>query len=116
MFDAKAFQKMKRNAIFVTTARGGIHDEDALYDALVAGHLGGAGLDVYSVEPPPADHPLLGLPNVVCTYHTAGVTHEARKNVATMAAEQILQLCDGMGADRIVNPEVLPLFKSRFSA
>jgi D-3-phosphoglycerate dehydrogenase len=107
---------MKRGALFISTARGGIHDEAALYDALASGHLAGAGLDVWQVEPPPADHPLLSLSNVVSTYHTAGVTHECRKNVATMAAEQILEICAGKTPARIVNKDALPKFMTRLSA
>ncbi len=116
MLDAQAYRKMKRGALFISTARGGIHDEAALYDALASGHLAGAGLDVWQVEPPPADHPLLSLSNVVSTYHTAGVTHECRKNVATMAAEQILEVCAGRTPARIVNKEVLPKFMARLGA
>ena len=116
MFDTKAFQKMKRGALFISTARGGIHDEAALYDALAAGHLAGAGLDVWQVEPPAADHPLLSLSNVVSTFHTAGVTHEGRKNVATMAAEQILAICSGNKPDRMINKAIYPKFSARLHA
>jgi len=116
LFGAREFRSMKRGALFISTARGGIHDETALYDALAAGHLGGAGLDVWNVEPPPRDHPLLTLANVVSTYHTAGVTHEGRRKVATMAAEQIVALCAGTLPSRIVNPEVLPAFQRRLGA
>lgn len=115
MFNAHRFQKMKPGAWFVTTARGGIHNEEDLLDALVAGHIGGAGLDVWSVEPPPPEHPLLALHNVVPTYHTAGVTHEGRSSIAAIAAEQILQICRGESPPRAVNPDVLPAFAGRFT-
>src|SRR3546814_16031902 len=108
LFNAARFAKMKRGALFVTTARGGIHNESALYDALLTGHIRGAGLDVWSVEPPPPDHPLLALLNVVPTYHTAGVTHEGRRNVAALAAQQILQMCQGKVPARMVNPNNSP--------
>jgi len=113
LFNAAAFASMKPGALFITTARGGIHDERALYAALAAGHLGGAGLDVWNEEPPPLGHPLLALDNVVATFHTAGVTHEARRNVATMAAEQIVKICSGSIPDRILNKKVLPRFQDR---
>lgn len=114
MFDAAAFKAMKPGALFITTARGGIHDEAALAEALQTGHLRGAGLDVWSVEPPPADHPLLGLANVVATHHTAGVSHEARYNIAKVAAEQIALLAGGERPPRLVNPEVWPVYTKRF--
>jgi D-3-phosphoglycerate dehydrogenase len=114
MFNAAAFKAMKQGALFITTARGGIHDEAALAEALQAGHLRGAGLDVWSVEPPPADHPLLGMSNVVATHHTAGVSHEARYNIAKVAAEQIALLAGGERPPRLVNPEVWPVYTKRF--
>ena len=114
MLDAKAFARMKRGAIFITTARGGIHDEAALAEALRSGHLAGAGLDVWDREPPALDHPLLALPNVMATYHTAGVTHEARRNIAVMGAEQIVQALRGERPPRLVNPEVWPRYRERF--
>ncbi|MDM9560735.1 hydroxyacid dehydrogenase [Bordetella petrii] len=116
LFDAAAFRAMKRGALFISTARGGIHDEAALHDALAAGNLGGAGLDVWKVEPPPPSHPLLGLWNVVSTFHTGGVTHEGRRNVATMAAEQIRALCAGDRPGRIVNDAAWPAFTARLRA
>jgi len=115
LFDTAAFARMKRGATFISTARGGIHDEAALYTALVSGHLAGAGLDVWEVEPPSHEHPLLTLPNVVSTFHTAGVTHEARHNIHAIAAQQILAICAGEPAPRVINPEVLPVFTARFA-
>jgi D-3-phosphoglycerate dehydrogenase len=114
LFEARAFARMKRGAVFVTTARGGIHDETALAEALQSGQIGGAGLDVWDEEPPPLDHPLLKLDNVVATYHTAGVSHEARRNVAAIAAEQIAGLLKGTRPPRLINPEVWPAYASRF--
>jgi len=116
MIDARALQRMKQGALFVTTARGGIHDEAALFAALRSGHIGGAGLDVWDQEPPPLDHPLLKLDNVVASFHTAGVTHEARRNMAAIAAEQIVGALKGGRPPRLVNPEVWPAYAARFEA
>lgn len=113
MMDAAAFARMKRGAIFITTARGGIHDESALVQALRSGHLAGAGIDVWDREPPPLDHPLLAMDNVFATFHTAGVTHEARRNVAAMAAEQIAGLLAGERPPRLVNPQAWPAYQKR---
>lgn len=106
MMGQAQFRRMKPGAIFISTARGGIHDEQALADALHSGHLAGAGLDVWDVEPAPHGHPLLAHPGVLATYHTAGVTHEARRNVAHMSAQQILHFLDGGHPPRLLNPEV----------
>ena len=116
MMDAAAFARMKQGALFVTTARGGIHDEAALTAALRSGHLAGAGIDVWDQEPPPLDHPLLQMDNVYATFHTAGVTHEARRNMAVIAAEQILQLLAGQRPQRLINPEVWPAFQARLQS
>ncbi len=116
MFGANAFARMKKGAIFITTARGGIHDEAALVAALESGHLAGAGIDVWDQEPPPLGHPLLRMDKVFATFHTAGVTHEARRNMATIAAEQILQVLAGEQPPRLVNPQVWPSFMARFPA
>ncbi|MFW8565065.1 hydroxyacid dehydrogenase [Orrella sp. 11846] len=113
LFDAQAFAAMKQGAIFISTARGGIHDEAALYDTLDSKHLSGAGLDVWVHEPPPLDHPLLSLPNVLSSYHTAGVTHEGRENVARIGAEQIIAICRGQTPPRAINPEVLEHAQAR---
>lgn len=116
LMDAAAFGRMKAGATFITTARGGIHDEQALLDALRSGHLGGAGLDVWDTEPPPPGFPLLQLPNVVGTHHTAGVTHEARYNIALIAAQQIIHTLGGGVPPRLINPEVWPLYAKRYEA
>jgi phosphoglycerate dehydrogenase-like enzyme len=74
MFDAERFAAMKRGAVFINTARGGLVDQDALLAALDSGRLVGAGLDVTSPEPLPTDHPLLGREDVVVTPHVASAT------------------------------------------
>ncbi len=116
MFGSAAFAAMRQGAIFITTARGSIHDEAALHQALVSGHLAGAGLDVWQKEPPPADHPLLSHPAVIASVHTAGVTHESRGRVARMAAEAFLEAAAGRVPPRMLNPEVLARYAERWSA
>jgi D-3-phosphoglycerate dehydrogenase len=116
MMDARAFGRMKRGALFITTARGGIHDEAALLAALHSGQVGGAGLDVWDQEPPPLEHPLLKLDKVIANFHTAGVTHEARRNMAAIAAEQIAGVLKGGRPPRLINPEVWPAYAARFEA
>lgn len=116
LMNASSFAAMKQGAIFVTTARGNIHMEAALHEALVGGHLAGAGLDVWEQEPPPTDHPLLGLENVILTQHTAGVTHESRSNIARIAALAFAEAAHGRMPPRIINPEVIPVFQRRYEA
>lgn len=110
------FAKMKPTAYFVNTARGGIHDEDALAEALQARRLAGAGIDVFLKEPPPPDHPLLALDNVLATPHTAGITEEALRQMAVAAAEQWIDLLAGRAPPRVVNPKAWPAFSRRFEA
>jgi len=114
MFDADAFARMKQGSYFITTARGGIHDEAALYDALKAGHLKGAGLDVWDPEPPAHDHPLLTLDNVIVSPHTAGSTFTARENLGKWGAEQLTDALDGKRPPRLINPDAWPQFTDRY--
>lgn len=114
MIGAREFAMMQPNAFFITTARGFIHDEAALTEALRDKRIAGAGLDVWAKEPPPPDHPLLQFDNVLASPHTAGVTREARMNMGRIAAEQILDALDGKRPPRIVNPEVWPAYAKRF--
>jgi D-3-phosphoglycerate dehydrogenase len=114
MISTKQFSLMQKHAYFITAARGFIHDEMALADALAAKQIAGAGLDVWSKEPPPPDHPLLKFDNVIVSPHTAGVTVETRSNMARIAAEQLLDALDGKRPPRIINPEVWPVYAKRF--
>jgi D-3-phosphoglycerate dehydrogenase / 2-oxoglutarate reductase len=114
MIGAPQYAVMKPDAYFITTARGGIHDEAALVEILKAKKIAGAGLDVWVDEPPPHDHPLMQFDTVIVTPHTAGVTHEARVNMGQIAADQMLLALDGGRAPRIQNPEVWPAYVERF--
>src|ERR1700731_2443143 len=114
MIGARQFSLMQPHAYFITTARGFIHDETALLEALRNKAIAGAGLDVWSKEPPPADHPLLQFDNVLASPHTAGGTREARINMGKIAAEQLLDGLDGKRPPRLINPEVWPRYVTRF--
>ena len=114
MIGAREFALMRPHAYFITTARGFIHDEAALLEALRSKLIAGAGLDVWAKEPPPPDHPLLQFDNVLASPHTAGVTREARVNMGRIAAEQVLDALDGMRPPRLINPDVWPHYVRRF--
>jgi D-3-phosphoglycerate dehydrogenase len=81
---------MKRGAIIINTARGGIVDESALADALRSGQIAAAGIDVFDAEPPTADHPLFAFDQVVFTPHTAGLTREAAERMAVASVQNVL--------------------------
>jgi len=84
------FKLMKKDARFIDCARGGVVDEQALYEALSAGEIAGAALDVFEVEPTNQENcPLLGLDNFICTPHLGASTAEAQENVAVAIAEQM---------------------------
>src|ERR1035438_6952258 len=108
MFNAARLKRMKPSAYLINTARGGIVVEAALYDALVAGRLAGAGLDVFEQEPPPAGHSLFALPNVIMAPHVAGVTREAVDRMSVQTARNILSALDGAPIrQNVINPDVL---------
>jgi D-3-phosphoglycerate dehydrogenase len=99
---------MKRSAFLINTARGGLIDEAALYEALTSGRLGGAGLDVFEAEPP-AGSPLLDLPNVVLAPHAAGMDEAAERLMGERCVANILAIHRGQdpGPGYVLNPEVL---------
>jgi (S)-sulfolactate dehydrogenase len=82
---------MKAGAILVNTARGNIVDEVAVAQALRSGHLGGAALDVFDVEPLPAQPHFEGCPNLLLTPHLAGVTRESNERVSGLVAAKVLE-------------------------
>jgi D-3-phosphoglycerate dehydrogenase len=108
------FAAMKPTAYFISTARGPVHDETALLDALVAGAIAGAGLDVFHEEPPRRDNPLLQLENVVATPHTAGITVEAARDIAVATATQWQTIFGGGMPPRLLNHDVWPRYCDRF--
>ena len=105
---------MRPHAYLITTARGHIHDETALAEALRSRQIAGAGLDVWATEPPPHEHPLLQFDNVLASPHTAGVTAETRFNMGKIAAEQVLDALDGKPVARKLNPQAWPAYARRF--
>ena len=106
---AAEFAKAKPGLIVINAARGGIVDEAALLDALNNGNVAAAGLDVFVEEPPPADHPLVNHPNVICTPHLGASTEQAQINVAIAVAEQIRDfLLAGEVRNSINVPSVSP--------
>jgi D-3-phosphoglycerate dehydrogenase len=108
MFDTARFARMKQGAFIVNTARGGIIDEPALHAALTSGHLAGAGLDVFDMEPTPVNNTLLQLDKVITSPHMAGVTTESVAGMALVTAENILSVLDGRpNRDNVINKEVL---------
>jgi len=108
MFNAARLARMKPTARLINTARGGLIDEAALYAALKTGRLGGAGIDVFSPEPPLTDNPLFTLQNVVVAPHLAGNTRESLDRRALTTVRNLLSVLDGKpNRDFVVNPEAL---------
>jgi len=103
----REFALMKPTAVLVNTARGGVVDEQALYTALLEGQIAGAALDVWEKEPPPLDHPLFTLENVIVNPHMASHTEEALIRMAMTLAEDVARVLEGKLPHFCVNPEVL---------
>ena len=102
----KEFAIMKENAIIINCARGGIIDEEDLYQALSHGKIGGAGLDVFEKEPP-EDNPLLSLENLVATPHIGASTREAQRDAAIIVAREIIKVLSGKSPKNVINMPVL---------
>ncbi len=108
VFDAATLARMKPSAILVNTARGALVDEAALVDALRAGVIAGAALDVLEQEPPQPDNPLLTMENVVVTPHVASATTRMRPETRRRAAREVAMVLRGRWPMSCVNPTVLP--------
>ena len=103
MLDRAALARMKPNAVPVNTSRGGVVDEAALVDALCSGALAAAGLDVFALEPIPADNPLLGLDNVVLTPHVTWYTVDTMRRYLEHAVDNCRRIAEGRELANVVN-------------
>lgn len=107
LIGARELARMKPTAYLINVARGPIVDERALYDALAARRIAGAGLDVFDEEPTPASNPILALDNVIVTPHALAWTDELFANIARTAISAILAVHSGRRPQYLVNPEAL---------
>ncbi|KNH11943.1 4-phosphoerythronate dehydrogenase [Vibrio lentus] len=103
MIDGELINKMKPMAVLVNTSRGGLVDEQALYEALKANKIHAAGIDVFETEPVPQDNPLLTLSNAICTDHTAWFTEESVVELQHKGAVEVLRVFDGKKPNNWVN-------------
>jgi glyoxylate reductase len=106
MMGKEQFKTMKRTAVLINTARGPLVDQQALAEALAAGTIFAAGLDVTDPEPPPANDPLLKLPNVIVAPHIASATVQTRNAMAEICANNVIAGVTGQKLPACVNPEV----------
>ena len=112
--DAAALRRMKQGAILINVARGPLVVERDLVEALQAGRLGGAALDVFDTQPLPADHPYITLPNVILTPHMAGITEESMLRMGQGVVAEARRILDGELPVNLVNPAAVPSYRSRF--
>ncbi|WP_040203896.1 2-hydroxyacid dehydrogenase [Neobacillus jeddahensis] len=112
MFTRDVFKKMKSSAIFINAGRGPVVDEEALYEALVAEEIAGAGLDVFAKEPISADHPLLKLTNVVALPHIGSSSMETRVEMMRLCIDNIEVVLNRKEPKTLVNKEWKPVIKA----
>jgi D-3-phosphoglycerate dehydrogenase len=106
MINEKTLALLRRGALFINTSRGRVHQEPALFQALVTGHLAAAGLDVFEEEPSPVDNPLFNLENVVVSSHVAGGTKESVRKASLQVTGEMLRVLRGERPEALANPEV----------
>ncbi|WKN19870.1 2-hydroxyacid dehydrogenase [Azotobacter vinelandii] len=112
LIGARELARMRPEAILINISRGKVVDETALLEALQAGRLRGAGLDVFEREPLPADSPFLRLDNVVATPHIGSATHETREAMARCAVDNLLAALAGQRPANLVNPAALEVVRT----
>jgi D-3-phosphoglycerate dehydrogenase / 2-oxoglutarate reductase len=115
IINADILSRMKPSAYLINTARSGLVDEKALYEALKSGKIVGAALDVFDEEPPAADYPLVAIDNVTITPHLAGGTVDAFTNSPRLLAAEMLGLTEGKPSRYIINPEILEEVSKKLS-
>jgi phosphoglycerate dehydrogenase-like enzyme len=114
--DRAAIARMKRGAVLINIGRGGCVDEAALLDALNSGHLSGAAIDTWEIEPTPLDNPLRTHPRVIATGHAVGHSEELYRKLPQVAAENVLLALAGKAPMHVRNPEVLGAWHKRIAA
>ncbi len=112
--DRARIGRMKPTALLVNVSRGPVVDDDALLAALSEGRIGGAALDVFTVQPLPQDHPYFGFDNVILTPHAAGITRESMLRMGMGAAEEAVRVLKGELPVNLCNPEAVALYRTRF--
>lgn len=118
ILNADTLARMPEGGYVINTARGGLIDEAALVAAIQSGHLTGAGLDTFAVEPPVPDHPFFSVPEIVLTPHIGGVTRQAGARVGVDAVRGIFQILDGqpVAPERIINRKLLAAARAELAS
>jgi D-3-phosphoglycerate dehydrogenase len=114
LIDARRLGLLKRGSILINVSRGPVVDEAALIDALKAGHLWGAALDVFDTQPLPADHVFFTFDNVIITPHMAGITEESMARMGTGAIAEALRVLRGELPLNLINSDVVVAYHRRF--
>jgi phosphoglycerate dehydrogenase-like enzyme len=105
IINSETIRLMKPGALLVNTSRGSLVDQQALLSALMEGRLGGAALDVFEVEPPAADQ-IADTPNLICSPHIGGLSHESIQRMTASATSSVLSILAGERPDTVINPEI----------
>ena len=105
-FSAERIAAMKPGAALVNTARGALVDDAALVQAVNSGHLRGAAMDVFDIEPLPMDHPFITCDGILLLPHTGGATEEAMERTALQVAGAVVDVLEGRRPEHLVNPDI----------